>query len=113
MPARAGEPARRVLRFRAPSLSVLVSLLRVGARLRPAIRDPRRQPLPVGAQRSWYPTSQAAAMLSTSERTLRRRISKAHWKEGLHYRWIVRQTRATLEINVPQVLKLMEEMGWA
>jgi 3-deoxy-D-arabino-heptulosonate 7-phosphate (DAHP) synthase class II len=63
--------------------------------------------------RDWFSTSQAALLLGTSERTLRRRISRRSWREGLHYRWITRQTRQTLEINVPQAIKLMNTVGWS
>jgi hypothetical protein len=92
--------------------SHLVSLLRVGTRLR---RTGKSRVLPAVAQpqRSWYPTLQAALMLGTSERTLRRRIAKPHWIEGRHYRWVVRSTRRTLEINVPLALRLMECTGWS
>jgi hypothetical protein len=30
----------------------------------------------------------------------------------VHYRWITRQSRRTLEINVARVIKLMEACGW-
>jgi hypothetical protein len=63
-------------------------------------------------QRDWYPTRRAAAMLGVSERTLRRRLSSPNWAEGRHYRWVTRQTRRTLEINVAGAINLMNCMGW-
>jgi hypothetical protein len=62
--------------------------------------------------REWYPTREAAAMIGVSERTLRRRLEKPFWLEGRHYRWTVRTTRRTLEINVPAAIKLMDRWGW-
>jgi predicted DNA-binding transcriptional regulator YafY len=62
--------------------------------------------------RAWFTTSQAAAMLGVSERTLRRRIARGAWIQGVHYRWITRQSRRTLEVNVSRVIKLMEACGW-
>lgn len=51
-------------------------------------------------------------MLGISERTLRRRIVRPGWIEGKHYRWITRQSRRTLEINVSGVIELMDSCGW-
>lgn len=66
----------------------------------------------IAMQRDWYPTRRAAALLGVSERTLRRRLSGPHWIEGLHYRWVTRHTRRTLEINVASAISLMNRMGW-
>jgi hypothetical protein len=76
----------------------------------PLARKPRfqRPEMP----RAWFTTAQAAAMLGTSERTLRRRVARQSWVEGVHYRWITRESRRTLEINVARVIKLMEACGW-
>lgn len=63
-------------------------------------------------QRDWFPVREAAALLGTSESTLRRRTAKEHWIEGLHYRWITRQSRQTLEVNVARAIKLMNAAGW-
>jgi len=52
-------------------------------------------------------------MLGTSESTLRRRTAKGHWVEGMHYRWVTRQSRQTLEVNVAGVIKLMNAFGWS
>lgn len=75
-----------------------------------AVRAPRvrRTPIP----RTWFNTATAAAMLGTSERTLRRRIARPGWVEGRHYRWITRQSRRTLEIHVSNAIKLMDACGW-
>jgi predicted nucleic acid-binding Zn ribbon protein len=74
-----------------------------------ALKPRRTRPV---LPRAWYSTAQAAAMLGSSERTLRRRVARQAWLEGVHYRWITRQSRRTLEINVAQVIKLMEACGW-
>jgi len=74
-----------------------------------ALKPRRARPV---LPRAWYSTAQAAAMLGSSERTLRRRVARQAWLEGVHYRWITRQSRRTLEINVAQVIKLMEACGW-
>lgn len=63
--------------------------------------------------RDWYPTRQAAGMLGIPERTLRRRLTRPDWVQGLHYRWVTRTTRQTLEINVPGAIDLMNRRGWA
>lgn len=63
-------------------------------------------------QRDWFPTRQAASMIGVSERTLRRRLEKPHWIDGHHYRWVKRQSRQTLEINVPRAIRLMDQRGW-
>lgn len=87
-----------------------MAILKVGRRRERARQLPAvRSPLP---PRDWFPVRQAAAMLGTSENTLRRRISKVHWKDGLHYRWVTRQSRQTLEVNVAAVIKLMNAIGW-
>jgi len=78
---------------------------RVSAVRKPHIERP-------GMPRAWFTTTRAAAMLGTSERTLRRRISRPTWLEGVHYRWITRESRRTLEINVARVIKLMDARGW-
>lgn len=65
------------------------------------------------AQRNWLTTAQAAAVLSISERSLRRRIHRPHWIEGRHWRRVTRQSRQTLEINIPAVVSLMDEHGWS
>lgn len=62
--------------------------------------------------RQWFPTRKAAEQLGISERTLRRRTSQCLWVEGLHYRWVTRLSRRTLEINVPRAINLMEQSGW-
>jgi hypothetical protein len=51
-------------------------------------------------------------LLGVSERTLRRRLGSNGWTEGLHYRWVTRQTRRTLEVNVANAINLMNRMGW-
>jgi hypothetical protein len=51
-------------------------------------------------------------MIKVSEWALRRRIQNPAWREGVHYRWTQRQTRATIEINVPAVVALMNAGGW-
>lgn len=66
----------------------------------------------VTLSRDWYPTREAAELLGVSERTLRRRLQKPFWLEGRHYRWTVRLTRKTLEINVPAAVRLMDRWGW-
>lgn len=66
----------------------------------------------VAPSRDWLSTRQAAIRLGVSESTLRRRTLKPAWREGVHYRWIVRCSRRTMEINVPQAIKLMNEIGW-
>jgi len=72
---------------------------------RPSVQRP-------AAQRDWYPTRRAAMLLGVSERTLRRRLGSNGWTEGLHYRWVTRQTRRTLEVNVANAINLMNRMGW-
>ena len=67
----------------------------------------------LGLRRNWYPTREAAALLGVSERTLRRRLDGDHWREGLHYRWVLRSTRRTLEVNVPATVDLLNRKGWA
>lgn len=69
----------------------------------------RRQAPP---QRAWHTTRHAAALLGVAERTLRRRLQRSHWIEGLHYRWVTRNTRQTLEINVAAAIELMNRRGW-
>ena len=78
------------------------------------VSGPRRLPPPrlPRVQRDWYPVNQAASLLGLSSRTLRRRMEKPHWIEGAHYRWVVRSTRRTLEINVPKATKLLDQRGW-
>lgn len=76
------------------------------------IRVPQTPQRPL-LQRDWYPTRQAAVMLDISERTLRRRLEQPHWIDGRHYRWVTRLSRRTLEINVPQVVRLLENRGWS
>jgi hypothetical protein len=66
----------------------------------------------IAPSRDWFSTRQAAALLGVSESTLRRRIDKPAWQEGVHYRWIVRRSRQTVEINVPRAIKLMDSIGW-
>lgn len=80
-------------------------------RYAPAVvqRPPVQRPT---VQRDWYPTRRAAALLGVSERTLRRRLSSPNWTEGLHYRWVTRHTRRTLEINVASTINLMNRIGW-
>jgi hypothetical protein len=78
---------------------------RASLRALPAVRS-------TAPPRDWFPTRQAALLLGTSEQTLRRRIHKPGWRKGIHYRWITRQSRQTLEINVPQSIKLMNSIGW-
>jgi len=95
--------ARNVL---SPMAILKVSQRRRRIRQLPALR-------PVLPQRDWFPVRQAAAMLGTSESTLRRRTAKGHWMEGLHYRWVTRQSRQTLEVNVAGVIKLMNAVGWS
>jgi hypothetical protein len=102
-PAMAYSAARNVLS--------LMAILTIGRRRSRARQLPTVRP--VLPSRDWYPIRQAAAMLGTSESTLRRRTSKAHWRDGLHYRWVTRQSRRTLEVNVAQVIKLMNAIGWA
>jgi hypothetical protein len=65
------------------------------------------------ARCNWFSTARAAALLHTSERTLRRRLSRDSWIEGFHYRWIVRSTRRTIEVHVPRAIELMEQQGWS
>lgn len=63
--------------------------------------------------RDWYPTRRAAALLGIPERTLRRRLQRPEWIQGIHYRWVVRTARQTLEVNVPAAVQLMNRRGWA
>jgi len=63
-------------------------------------------------KRAWYPTQQASQALGLSTRTLRRYTSREHWIEDIHYRWVSRPTRRTLEINIPLAARLMEQQGW-
>jgi hypothetical protein len=72
-------------------------------------RTPLQRPT---VQRDWYPTRRAAALLGVSERTLRRRLGSQGWAEGLHYRWVTRHTRRTLEVNIPNAISLMNRGGW-
>lgn len=85
----------------------IISLGRRPKRLRglPSVRA-------VMPQRDWFSTRQAAAMLGLSEPTLRRRTARRSWVEGVHYRWITRHSRRTLEINVSQAIQLMNAIGW-
>lgn len=85
----------------------IISLGRRSARLRglPTVRA-------VVPQRDWFSTRQAAAMLGISEPTLRRRAARASWVEGVHYRWITRNSRRTLEVNVSRAIQLMNAIGW-
>ena len=69
-------------------------------------------PAPPAIKRAWYPTQQAAQALGLSARTLRRYTGREHWIEGVHYRWISRPARRTLEINIPLAARLMEQQGW-
>ncbi len=85
-----------------------MEVLRTGRGLAVQAPPVRRTPIP----RTWFTTATAAAMLGLSERTLRRRITRPGWVEGKHYRWITRQSRRTLEINVSNVIKLMDARGW-
>jgi 3-deoxy-D-arabino-heptulosonate 7-phosphate (DAHP) synthase class II len=62
--------------------------------------------------RDWLSTRQAAIRLGISESTLRRRTLKPAWREGVHYRWIGRRSRQTMEVNVTQAIKLMNAIGW-
>jgi len=79
-----------------------------------AARSSRRLPPPrlPRVQRDWYPVNQAAPLIGLSGRTLRRRMEKPHWIEGVHYRWVTRATRRTLEVNVPRAAKLLDQRGW-
>jgi hypothetical protein len=63
-------------------------------------------------KRAWYPTQQASQALGLSPRTLRRYVARDHWIEGVHYRWVSRLARRTLEINIPLAARLMEQQGW-
>lgn len=87
----------------------------LGTRLRlvPASGPRRLSPprLP-RVRRDWHPVNQAAALLGLSSSTLRRRMEKPYWVEGAHYRWVVRSTRRTLEVNVPKAAKLLDHWGW-
>jgi hypothetical protein len=85
-----------------------MEVLRTGHSLAVSSPRVRRTPIP----RTWFATATAAAMLGISERTLRRRIVRPGWIEGKHYRWITRQSRRTLEINVSGVIELMDSCGW-
>jgi hypothetical protein len=69
--------------------------------------------LPLRLIRDWYPTRRAAALLGIPERTLRRRLQRPEWIQGIHYRWVVRTARQTLEVNVPAAVQLMNRRGWA
>jgi hypothetical protein len=95
------------LHFGPPVLSPM-EVLRAGRDLAAPTPRVRRTPVP----RTWFTTAAAAAMLGVSDRTLRRRITRSSWVEGMHYRWITRQSRRTLEINVSSVIKLMDACGW-
>lgn len=85
-----------------------MEVLRTGRDLAALAPRVRRTPIP----RAWFSTATAAAMLGISERTLRRRIARPGWVEGIHYRWITRQSRRTLEINVSSAIRLMDSSGW-
>jgi hypothetical protein len=74
-----------------------------------AQRAPVQRPT---VQRDWYPTRRAAALLGVSERTLRRRLGSSDWIDGLHYRWVTRHTRRTLEVNIANAISLMNRKGW-
>lgn len=78
----------------------------------PRSRTIDRRPLYAALQREWYPTRQAAARMGVGERTLRRRLSSPSWREGDHYRWVLRNTRPVLEVNVPRAISLMNQQGW-
>lgn len=69
-------------------------------------------PAAPAVKRAWYPTKQAAEVLGLSPRTLRRYTNREHWIEGVHYRWITRSIRRTMEVNVPLAARLMEQRGW-
>lgn len=64
------------------------------------------------ARRDWLKTRDAAAILGCSERTLRRRLEQDFWIEGIHWRWVTARKRATLEINFPAAVRLMNTRGW-
>lgn len=78
------------------------------------LAPPSRPPAALDARlrRTWYPTRRAAAMLGVAERTLRRRLGRPGWVEGRDYRWVTRNTRRTLEVNVPGAIELMNRRGW-
>lgn len=79
-----------------------------------ARQSQRRTAVPAPAyQREWYPTAKAAGMLGISERSLRRRLDRPGWLEGQHYRWVTGVSRRVLEVNVPRVLRLLEQRGWS
>jgi hypothetical protein len=101
---RAYTSARNVL----ISTMAIASIGRGPARLRPL-----QQASLVAENRQWFPTRQAAQLLGTSEATLRRRLSRPAWCEGRHYRWVTRNKRITLEVNVPMAIRLMNRVGWS
>ncbi len=61
----------------------------------------------------WMSSTAAAAELGLSPWTLRRRAHAAeHWVEGKHYRWIQKQQKRLLQVNLEAVRQLMTEVGW-